>query len=706
MPWGAPVAYDPFAEDAPAPEKRSTWDGIKSVFTGAGRTEFPEAPEFAAAQADAAPPEVKQAANLGLAGGGGFTPAQTDEQQIATADYLDQTAATGNSNITPDEQAQFDIMAKAIPGLERKTDKHGNLMLKAPGMGDFAYLNKPGVSTRDMTEFGLQTAATLPLASVAAPVRGAGVMRNMLRGAGGLMAASAEQDVLAEAAGSEQGLDEGRALLSGGIGAALPAAGAVARGVTGMVSGTASKLRNAALNVTNPKEVARREVQAAFQRDFDSGGLTARDALQPSDIPLAAARGQDTRVADFGGANVKAEARKAANFSASARDDIMRAVQPRFEGQATRGATLVENEMGFSGSARMARRDLDDAAQKARAPLYLQAFAAGKGGYDTPVLRKLQESPTFQRAMGAAEHRLQDRAATPGWKSTGIRGANGHTLEYWDQVKRVLDDYAGQAIRKGKKDQGALLTSMARDLRNHLDAQGQAGKLYNHARGTAMNFFNADNALEAGEAFAKGSFNFQDAAMQVGALTAPEKKLFAEGFADHLVRKIRDTRDRSSLLNRIMQSPNEQERVKIAIGQGKFDQLEAFLRLEGIMDRLRTEMGNSTTTRQAIEAMKSYGTQTIGGGVGLYGMYEGDPQAMIIGALMTGGKMAQLHINSKVAEEVARLLTSKDPDVFLKGLQAVGKQPINTAIRAFDNLLADIGVAAPIAVQTGVNARE
>jgi hypothetical protein len=705
MPWGAPVAYDPFAEDAPA--KRSTWDGIKSVFTGEGRTEFPEAPEFAAAQADAAPDEVKQAASLGLAGGGGFTPAQTDEQQIATADYLDQTAATGNSNITPDEQAQFDIMAKAIPGLERKTDKHGNLMLKAPGMGDFAYLNKPGVSTRDMTEFGLQTAATLPLASVAAPVRGAGVMRNMLRGAGGLMAASVEQDKLAEAAGSEQGIDEGRALLSGGIGAALPAAGAVARTGAGFVSGVGNNIRTTVSGALNPRETARREVQHAFNQDAAAGALRPERAAQAADVPIAARYGQDLRAVDFGGEAVQGEARKAANLSPSARDSFMRIIGERFEGQTGRAEDLLAGRMNLGNSAQLMRTQLKEQARQARAPLYMQAFGAGKDGFDTPVLRKLQESPTFQRAMGSAERRVTDQASTPGWKTTGVRGKNGHTLEFWDQVKQTLDDYAGQAYRKGANGQGAQLTTMAKALREELDAQGQVGKLYHQARGTAMRFFRADDALEAGENFAKqADFNFDHARQAMAQLNPAEKNLFTEGFADHFLRKIRKSTDRTNLLNKIAQSPMERQRLEIALGTQRYEQLDSFLRLEGIMDRLRTAMGNSTTARQAADMMKGYGVQLGGYGLSYHGYNSNDPGMMIFGAVLAGGRAAQLRINERVAQEIAEWLVSKDPDVFLKGLQAVGKQPISQAIRAFDNLLADAGIATPIAAQTSVNQGE
>lgn len=694
------AAAPPPADQYEQPEQASSWLGRRADdLTGANRTQFPAMQEFGQSfkpqpLAEDAIPTMQR-----LAVGGGDE-SGTPEQVTAARQFLDQQDTVTRASVSPNENAQLDILRKAIPGLEEQRDKYGNVMLRAPGMTDFAYLNKPGVSKQDLREFGVQSALTAPLLGPAG--RAVSLTGRVVAGGLGLGAGSVAQDMAATNAGSEQGIDADRALTSGAIGAGLPLAGAIVRGVAGNVAGRMTNAKNLVQNVANPKGAAQREVQNAFQRDFDSGALNNLDRVaQPSDRAIAAGRNQDLRVMDFGGENVASEARKAANFSPSARDAMMRVIGDRFEGQSARASNVIENEFNLARSSDQARQDLMTQARNARAPLYNQAFQQGAGGISTPVLDSLERSPTFQKAMGRAERSLSDQNAMPGWRQWDMKAPNGdYTLAYWDQVKQNLDDYAGQAIRQGRRNQAATITEMARRLRGELDANAS---LYSQARGTAQQFFKADNALEAGENFAKGSFNLHDAEQMVNKLNPAEKNLFSEGFADHFVQKIRAAKDRTSILNSIMASPMEQDRVRIALGQGRFDQLEAFMRIEGIMDKMRHAMGNSTTARQSADMLKGYGVDLP---VGLLShalhpagaaLHAG---AMIYGAIKAGGQAMQLRINEKVAEEIGNLLASKDPDLFLRGLQMAGKAPINQAIRQFDNMLT---MSQPFTIQQGVN---
>jgi len=641
------------------------------MVTGEGRTEFPEMGEFS-------PNYIGQ-----RAAPGGPLPEINP-------------GAVARSAVTPDPEAQFDVLNKAIPGLERKDDKYGNIMLRAPGMKDFTYLNKPGVSARDLDEFGTQTLATLPFLGIAG--RGVSTLGRAGYGAGGLAASSVAQDAMATAAGSEQGLDPGRAGISAGFGAAVPVAGALARGAVGLASGIGSRAASAYRSVVNPRAEAVNEVQGAFLEDFRRGGLPN---ITQGERAQAGQRGQDLRTADFGGETVRANARKAANISPAARDMLMRVINPRFEGQTARGEALVANELGFTGSVQAVREQLGAQARQVRAPLYHQAYRLGASGIDSPVLQRLQQAPIVQRAMRRAAITLQDEAAITGRQSTGTHGPNGLTLEYWDHIKRALDGYTGVAFRQGDNTRGTQLRDMTRALRRELDAQVP---IYRQARGTAQQFFNADDAAEAGINFAKGDYNVRDATQQINRFNQPERAMFAEGFMDEFVRKVRGVGDRASLLNRIMQSPQERDRVMLALGQQRYNQLEGFLRIEEIMDRLRTTMGNSTTARQLVELASRYGFQGLGAGIGGYGVATNDPKSMLIGSLMAGGRIAQQRINRQVAEYVAELLTSHDPDMFLMGIQQAARTPILDAIRAFDNALSEAGILTSTAIQGGVNA--
>lgn len=717
-----PVDFDPFAEEPTAvPPAEPGWmDWIKSGFTGEGRTQYPDAPEFGAVYEDSLPKSAVPAMQKLTVGGTAEDEAFAD--QIAAREWKAGRQAVSQSAITPDPAAQIDILRKAIPGLEVQPDKFGNVMLKTPNMKDFTYLNKPGISSRDWEEFGTQTAATAPILGwgggmniLARPAlnRAAAVTAAsnslpglMMRGGAAGVGASVAQDVGAMAAGSEQGVDPGRAVIQGVIGGAAPAVvsgvGAVAGGVGAVADATGDFFRTA----FRPAAQARREVQGAFATDARVGGLNPVGGAQ--DRINAANRGQDLRVMDFGGETTRALARKSANISPAARDMLMRVITPRGAKMATgrRGQDLIENEFGLARSTELARQDLRQQALNARTPLYRQANQQGAAGLDSPILQQLQTSPIFQRAMAAAERRVQDQAATPGWVSTGVRGHNsGHyTLEFWDQTKRVLDDYAREARRAGRDHEGALLESMARSLRNDLD---QAVPIYQQARGTAATFFGQDDALEAGAEFARGGrYNLDDARRAFQALNPAERNLFQEGFADVLVQRIRQN---PRYLNQLRDLPAEFDRVQLALGPQRFAELEGFMRIEQIMQRAKDAMGNSTTARQLRELDQKFGGNIwnwIGGGATGSGLATMSPTAMLTGFLIMGGKKAHDALDRRVAEQVARLLTSSDPDVFLRGIQQAGRSPIIEAIRAFDHMLTDAGIPqlTPLAVQTGVNA--
>jgi len=167
------------------PEAKTPFQRIRSAVTGYDRTEYPDAQEF--------------------------TPA------LVSATKQPQPAAMGSA-VTPDENAQLDILKANYPGLEIKRDKYENVMLRAPGMKDWAYLNKPGVSGRDFDELGTQTLVTLPLAGLFG--MGGSIPARVATGALGGGGSSVVQDVAAMAQGSEQGIDGERAAIATGLGAA------------------------------------------------------------------------------------------------------------------------------------------------------------------------------------------------------------------------------------------------------------------------------------------------------------------------------------------------------------------------------------------------------------------------------------------------------------------------------------------------------
>lgn len=667
MPWEAdiPDEQDPAPDEKPGMLSRFA-RGARDLVTGEDRTEFPDMPEFF----------------------------PTYSQSRGPGGELPEIGGKDRSAITPDPEAQFDILSKSIPNLQRTTDKFGNMMLKAPGMQDWTYLNKPGASARDLDEVGTQTLATLPLMGWMGGARS--LMGTVGRGVVGGTAASLAQDAGAIAQGSEQGIDPNRAALSGAVGAVAPLVVPLVGGAAGMIAGGAKKVGSAYTRMTQPREYARRQVQGAFDEDFAAGGGSNLTAAERA---TADARGQDLRAMDYGGGTVQDLARKASNISGAARDTIMRVVGPRWQTQTERIGNLFENELGFDKSVKEVGEALKTKARQARQPLYDQSYRAGADGVDSAALQQLSTSPLFARAMQRAGVTMQDRAAVPGLFTTGTRGKNGYTLEYWDQVKQRLDDMHTAAQRSGANAKALDIDRMRRALRNELDT---AVPQYRGARSAAETYFDAGDALDAGKKFATEKFDLRDAAHAINTLNPAEKSLFQESFARTKMNELRAIPDRSNVLNRINASELDRERMKLGLGSGGFGQLEGFLRVEQMMEAMRHAMGNSTSVRQWVQLGREYGLPMLME-LGAAGFHE--PKAAIAGLAMAGFKLIDQKIDANVANHVAELLVSKDPDIFLSGLKQVSKPGWLEAIRAIDNAISGAGIykAMPVVQQQTVN---
>jgi hypothetical protein len=654
-PWDAFPAVEKAEEQpvaAPAAEPTEGlgfWGTIKDAFTGESRTEFKDAPEFEIAARDAGDNEA-----LG---------------------------AVRRSAVTPDQNAQIDILKKQIPGLEVKTDTHGNIMLKAPNQADWAYLNKPGLSGRDIAEFGTQTVAALPLFGVAGA--GRNLLTKIASGVGAMTGASVAQDAGAVAQGSEQGVDTERAAVSGALGGGLPLVGPAIDLVGRVAKSAVSPVTSVMRGLVNPEREAARRVGAAASRDFqiarDTGSGKGTANIPDAEIRQAGRNGQPVRAIDMG-ETTRALARSAANTSPEGRAVITDAVQGRYQQQSDRLAGFLETISPFKGSTFQLSETIARVAKNARAPYYDKAYQDGAQGVATPAIQALTEAPVLRDAMKEAITVAKNKLPT-GRAQAPLMGPNGPTLQYWDYVKQALDDKIGALQRAGEKQGAADVIAIKHRLVEELDA---AVPSYRTARGVAGTYFKAADALEAGENFVKMKVPNGEAAHAFSKLNANEQILFRQGYVQTLINDLRATGDTRNALNRIMNSPAEREKMTLVLGAGDAKKLEGFLRMEGIMDLARNALGNSTTARQLAE---------MGLAGGAYNAVTGttpwsDPVGFFTSALLFGGARAGMaRIDQNVARQVAELLVTDDPKRLAQAVKTVQKPWVLDALRAFDEYI-------------------
>ena len=156
----------------------------------------------------------------------------------------------------------------------------------------------------------------------------------------------------------------------------------------------------------------------------------------------------------------------------------------------------------------------------------------------------------------------------PGVPPTPAKDIPGN-ISYWDQVKREIDAEISKAQRSGDTTALASAKSIKKELTDKLDA---IVPLYKKARDTASETFGASSAPQAGYDFVGKTNQFKakdikDAFLQY----SPEQKdLFAHG----VMSRIQDEAlkgNLTSLNNKFTKDFAFQDRIKMAVGNDKFD---------------------------------------------------------------------------------------------------------------------------------------
>jgi hypothetical protein len=505
-------------------------------------------------------------------------------------------------------------------------------------------------------------------------------------------------------AGEGQGVTDSltKAATGAAVGGALGGAAPVAlEGIARGARAVAQPIANAYRGVRDADSEAARRVVTALERDIQSDPA-AVSRLTPGEFAASVQSGGPARLMDIGGDTTRALARSAANTSPEGRAVMNRTINERFEGQSGRVTDWLRNTFHFPDAAAQ-QEALEQTARNVNRANYGRAMREGDREIFSPELDRLMGSPAVVEAMRRASTSGKDRAITQGLGAmrqgvtvengvvTFTRGRNGAptypNLAFWDATKKELDDAANAAGRAGRNSEASTLGELARTLRTELD---QAVPSYQQARAGAAHFFDAENALEAGQNFVGKNMTSAEARRALAQMSPQERQLFQDGFVSRYIEQLNQVGDRRSILNQIAASPAAREKLNVALGRQRAEELEAGLRVEGIMDLARNAVqGNSTTARQLAElglAGGAYGFS--GGGLNPFA----DPAAALNAALVYGAARGRNAINERLSRRVAEMLVSNDPRTITRGVQTIARnQTLFNSLRNADRGLARIG---------------
>ena len=515
--------------------------------------------------------------------------------------------------------------------------------------------------------------------------------------------------------------------------------GAKAGGIAGSTIGTAVPIGTAGLGLTGrlaynaaaptvraamdaPAEALRR-LGVAFGRDDAAGNVMTR-----VDEAAARAGGVPLSNVDRGGETVRALTRSVANQNPEARQTLTNLAQDRFRTQADRAANFVRRVMGGATDDIALQGRLEEGARLSNRPAYDAAYNEPNArAIWNPKIRQLMQSDIFRGALNAAETAGTDAAALSGNRAvrnpfkfgedgsialkmrsdrareamtaaqkrvdtaantgnvreyresvdalnkarTAFEAALRNdgpaalpTLEFWDIVQRNLRRVQKTAQRSGDD----ALSSTADQLRKSLNAQlDTAVPKFGKARKGAFEFFQAEDALEAGRNAVRSTGSVPEAKAAHAKMTPADKEAAAVGYASSLIDEVNRAQDRGNVIESLFSSPARRELNEIFLGKARAQQIEAYVRVEFLADRLRGALGNSTTARQLVEL-------GIGGGAGF--ALSGDWMGALSGAALTrGGRYVGEKVDARVMEELAKLLTSRDPKAIERAIYQASLSP-------------------------------
>lgn len=409
-------------------------------------------------------------------------------------------------------------------------------------------------------------------------------------GVGGLKAANtvlkgASLPVRAAAIGATEGgiyglgsADEGERLSNAGIGAL---AGGVLGGVGAPVLSKGTELGTNALGwaakkFNDPVERrAQRIVRNQLLADNSIDDVLAKYTKQGADGTLADADGNIATIAQY----------TTAQADPSIRNQVREQMHQRNRGQFDRFGRYIGNELGVAdvSSSRNLLEGVKQARKAQATPLYEEAYQ-----HLIPIndrIAQILERSTVKSSLGKVAKNLSDQDIPI---ETQIN--NGSiSIRAIDELKKVLDDQANKAARKGENHKASLIGSSARELRDIAD---ETVPIYKEARGVYAGAKALEDARQAGADIFKPKTDVFGLENDVARMGESEKQMFKSGVLEAIAQKTGKAGYQRNIMNQF-DSPDSRMRLQAAFGNDErkmndfidfADREMNFNRVKGLLD--------------------------------------------------------------------------------------------------------------------------
>lgn len=387
------------------------------------------------------------------------------------------TLASGKLFLASSPQQSVDIIQSQRPDASFELDKAGSVVvtLPDPGGDKSFFLNKPGISTRDISDFARDVLAFIPAGRAAAAPTG--LVARIAAGTGAGVATSAALDLAAQQAGAQEGIDPGRALVSGVSEAAPPL---ISKGLRALVRG-----RGAPIESIQALSEQAGTTGGQAEKNLIEAGLLDKDVLFPAQrtgdpalLQLQSFLPQLPSVSRKAMAALKQQNAQITNLT----ENILRRIVPE------------SSQVGLQKRVKTVARQLIDSKKALRtqktSSLFKDAFSDANTALervDVSAPLDLAENILSQRfgpetktgtAVKSLLTRLKKASAAnletlpvPPGAPAGTKGevvAVGSNLERLHGVKTELQEEIAEAAAKGQNARVFALNEIERSLRESL----------------------------------------------------------------------------------------------------------------------------------------------------------------------------------------------------------------------------------------------
>jgi len=377
------------------------------------------------------------------------------------------------------------------------------------------------------------------------------------------------------------------------------------------------------------------KVKKALQKDFGDD----------FDNVISAYKNGDMSISDFYGKRSTSLAEASALFP-TGREIASDAIESKTSGSYDRLLSSIRKNVSGVDSYFTTAEDLVNAGRAKAAPLYAEAYE------DVIQNKDILKVPEVQSALKKAYKQFP----------TQLKNAEPDSIQALDYAKKILDDDIGEAMRKGKGNFAGSRTEIKNALLQEMDASSPA---YSKARAKAGDYLSVQSAMDAGKNALKEDPELVTKTFK--SLSEKEQDAYKIGLGKALRDQLNKVREGANPFNRILKSPEQQNRLRAILSPKEYENLSNSLKAENRLFEFRnTVLGGSPTARreEAKTLIESGAIDTI----------TGVPQQTFREGIKKLRTQYLGGINDKTAAKISDILYETDPVKKLKIINEMGKK--------------------------------